>query len=177
MYPYQETYEAAAALYAQRSVRTTPPKGASVWCKHMVCIEHDGVPYCLNNNSSHGQLEPAKVDHGLHRRALIIERHHAKVKAVYEFCMSKNLGDIWVMCGGGAQLQVFFGNRSGYVAILYLDLEDMEEQKRMADYLVAVGNESHSLVVNGAQNDDYFEDLSIAGIRLRTHRSVYGTDS
>ncbi len=174
MYPYQETFQAAAALFAQRDVQTTPPRGASAWSKHMVCIEHDGVPYCLNNNDCFGKLDPSKVDHGLRRRSLIIERYHAKVKAVYEYCMAQDLGDIWVMCGGGMQLQVFFGNRKGYVAILYLDLEDLGEQERLADYLTAVGNKSHTLVVNGAQNDPFFEGLDIAGVQLRTHRAVYG---
>lgn len=174
MYPYLETYQAAAALFSQRGFETTPPRGASVWSKHMVCLEHDGVPYCLNNNDCYGKLDASKIDRGLQRRQLIIQRYHAKVKAVYDYVAAQGLGDIWAMCGGGAQLQVFFGNRKGYVAILYLDLEDLGEQERLSDYLTAVGNQSHTLVVNGLANDPYFESMSIAGVQLRTHKATYG---
>jgi hypothetical protein len=169
-----------AALYQKHGLSVTAPKGNSRWGQTMVCAEHDDVPYCMD---AHGKADTdpeqlkRDVQHTVTRRALIIERHHAKIKAVYEYCQSLGVGDIWVMCGGGAQLQAFFGNQSGYLAILYLDLEDIESQESMSEYLASCGNKTFLLQVNWAANDKLFEGrFNVNNIELRLHRAVYGAE-
>lgn len=172
-YPYAQTFEAAAALYRARGLDVTSPRGNNHWGRHMVCAEHDGVPYCMNTNDCFGNLDPGKVDHAIRHRELTIQRHHSLVKSVYQHCKTLGVGDVWVMCGGGAQLQAFFGNRKGYLAILYLTLESRPHGDQ-ADHLKAVGNELWTLQVQTAENDVLFQHCNVPGVRVRSHASVYG---
>jgi hypothetical protein len=161
-----------AALYARHGLAVTLPKGGAWHTRTMVCAEHDGVPYCMD---AHG--DPSRVAHGVAHRALMIARHHAKIRAVYEYCAALGVGDIWVLSGGGAQLQAFFGNTTGYLAILYLDMADLRQQQDLAGYLKLVGNTTHTLQVNWAKNDELFEGrFKVKGVKLRTHRQTYGKD-
>ena len=160
-------------VYAQFGLAVTTPKGRSRWGETMVCCEHDGLPYCMD---AHGEID--KIGHGVRHRALTIERHHPMVKAVYEHCVNAGIGDVWVLCGGGSQLQAFFGNAKGYLGILYLDLEDLKEHQQVSEngYLEAVGNKTFTLQVNGEDNDVVFDGFAVAGVELRTHAATYGVD-
>jgi hypothetical protein len=171
---------ALAALYLPHGLSVTTPKGNSRWGETMVCAEHDEVPYCMNayggENTDPDTLKRS-VEHSVTHRALTIERHHALIKAIYKYCVGLEVGDIWVLCGGGAQLQAFFGNQSGYLAILYLDLEDIESQESMSEYLASCGNKTFLLQVNGAANDKLFEGrFNVNNIELSLHRTVYGAE-
>lgn len=157
--------------YRKHGLEVTAPKGNCRYGKTMVCAEHDGVPYCMD---AHGRGDYA---HGVQHRKLIIERHHARIKSVYEYCQALGVGDIWVLSGGGGQLQAFFGNSTGYLAIMYLDMENRAEQDELEDYLEACGNTTFDLQVNFTKNDPLFEGkFNIPGIRMRTSREVYGDD-
>jgi hypothetical protein len=74
------------------------------------------------------------------------------------------------MVGGGAQIQVFFQNESGYIAILYLSLDyDCDS------YTYEEEKDNYALQVNGSKNDILFEeDLNIETLTVRSHASVYG---
>lgn len=157
------------AVYREFGLTVTPPKGNCWFGKHMVCAEHEGVPYCMD---AHGSGD---YSHGVKHRELLIQRHHTLIKAVYDYCVGLDVGDIWVLSGGGAQLQAFFGNSTGYLAILYLDMEDPSEQEALEEYLEACGSKTFTLQVNWNHNDPLFEGrFSIPGIELRTCREVYG---
>lgn len=170
-YPYQVSFEAAAALYAKHGLSVTPPLGNNHWGKSMVCAEHDGVPYCMNTHNSHGKLDPSKVAHVVEHRKQTIERHHDVVKAVYQYCMSQGFGPVWAMCGGGAQLQVFFGCKDGYVAILYLSLES-RWQEEVDDELQ---DGAYVLQIQSGSYDDKFAAMNIPGVTPRTWAEVYGS--
>ena len=159
----------AVTLFAERGLAVVPAKGAPRGDEHLVSAEHDGVPYSHNLRDCFGKPDASKLDHALLHRHLTIERHHALVKAIYDHCANQGVGDIWAMCGGGCQLQVFFGNHTGYLAILYLDLEDLDEQERLSEsgYLAAVGNETCTLVVNWARNNPLFRNFSHPRIKVR----------
>lgn len=168
----QLSREELAEIYAAHGLAVTDPKGNSRWGKTMVCAAHDGVPYCMD---CHGH--PDNASHGVQHRALMIERHHARIKAVYDYCAALDVGDIWVLSGGGAQLQAFFGNHTGYLAILYLDMADASEQEKLSDYMAACGNASFTLQVNWRSNDPLFEGrFSHEGIELLTHAAAYGRE-
>ncbi|MEG0869646.1 MAG: hypothetical protein RSG77_21775 [Hafnia sp.] len=151
-----QTDEERIAMYAQYGVEVTVPKGRSWHSKSLMCAEHDGVPYCMDEHSHFFEDDSDReLRHSILHRKLMIERHHEKIKAIYEYCVGLDVGDIWVMAGGGAQLQAFFGNSTGYLAILYLDMEDLNECVN-SDYLKAIGNTKYTLKVNFSKNNKYF---------------------
>lgn len=165
-----DTFVRLQALFGQYGLTIVPTKGAGRWFKHMVTAEYDGVPYCMEPRDGHGGINPGRVPDNMLHYQLTIERHHQQVKGVYEFLSQKQeLGDVWAMIGGGSQLQVFFGNKSGYLAILYLTLEDLDEQQHLSSngYLAACGNESFTLDIQGADKNKIFEGLKVSGVKVR----------
>lgn len=156
------------ALYAQHGLAVTVPKGRCSFSRSLMCAEHDGVPYCVDEHD-HSFEEEGRIDSLLHcikHRELIIERHHDKIKQIYDYCVGLDVGDIWVMSGGGSQLQAFFGNNTGYLAILYLDMEDITEEVN-SEYMAAIGNTTLTLKVNWVRNNALFVNrFDIPGIEL-----------
>lgn len=140
------------------------------------CISfmHDEVPYSFSHSinvfvtSDVEEQLNEKLEHSLKHFNLTIERHHEMVKSIYQLCMNIYDEDIWVMIGGGCQLQVFFGNSEGYIGTLYLS---MDSKKYKEEDLHA------SFTVNGANNDKYFIDtFNIENIHFNSHKSIYGKD-
>jgi len=141
-------------------------KGNSRWGEHMVAIVHDGVQYALDHHG-HTKGGLPDIEGGIEHLKIIQKLNHHKVKSIYQYLMAQGMGDIWVMSGGGSQVQAFFGNSSGYVAILYLDNEKRK-----------VTAKEHVLQVQSAQNDKYFNgkisQLDISGVKVSTYQEAYG---
>lgn len=156
------------SAYAKHGLIVERPKGGSWHSKTMMAAPHDGVQYCVDNHGHH--LKAGREDsilHGIWHREQLIKRHHAMIKTIYEYCVALEVGDIWVLCSGGAQLQAFFGNKTGYLAILYLDMED-ENERVDDDYLKAVGNQKLTLQVNWKHNNPLFVGkFKMPGVKLR----------
>ncbi|GBG14840.1 TonB-dependent receptor [Novimethylophilus kurashikiensis] len=146
--------------YAAHGLTVTALTEGSPWFNHrgtMVVAEHDGVQYVMD---CHGDLR--NVEENVIHRKLIIERHHTIVKQMYEFCTSLNVGGIWVLCGGGTQLQAFFGNDTGYLGVLYLSM--VTTQPRRGRF---------TFNVNFSKNDQYFDGKpNLPGIRIVLHRDT-----
>jgi len=64
-------------------------------------------------------------------------------------------GDVWVLAGGGTQLQAFFGCSHGYLAILGLGDEDEDEPWESCD-----------LQPQFEHNEPLFADFDYPGIKL-----------
>lgn len=158
------TQEESLAAYRAAGLEPTVPKGNSRWGTYMVCVEHDAVPYCMDH---HGELR--NVEHVVLHRKLAIERHHEMVKKVYEYCSARCDTPVWAMCGGGSQVQVFFGTVTGYLGILYLTLEDLAEQERLTanGYLEACGCESYVLVLQTGAGKAVFSGMQVPGVEVR----------
>ncbi len=102
-----------------------------------------------------------------------IQRHNDIIEKVYKYIESKYGKEIWIMSGGGAQLQAFYGNNTGYLATLYLDMEDPDDN----DDLEAAGRgdgSTFTLTVNGSKNDKNFKDLHISKVEVLYSRDLYG---
>jgi len=102
-----------------------------------------------------------------------IQRHNDIIEKVYKFIESKYGKEIWIMSGGGAQLQAFYGNKDGYLATLYLDMEDPKDN----DDLLAAGRgdgSTFTLTVNGSKNDKNFKDCHIPNVEVLYSRDLYG---
>jgi hypothetical protein len=124
-----DTFTRLQTMYRHYGFDVTPAKGKSSHSKVLVTAEKDGVPYSVEPNDVYGHVDPTKIAHTVKHYKLTVKRHHKEVKAVYDFLMQNHkeaLGDVWVMMGGGGQLQAFFGNHTGYLGILYLSLESLK---------------------------------------------------
>lgn len=162
-----EVVQYLPALYAAEGLAVTPARGHRD--KTMMAHMHDGVQYTVDD---HGKLDVSRSTGHL---KLIIDRHHTVVKAVYEYCVALGVGDIWALSGGGCQLQVFFGNRTGYLAVLYLDMDDSpmgqayktDSTSPKTDWIMQI---------QSVKNDPLFANMNIPGVKARTCFEVYGAD-
>jgi len=142
------------------------------------CISFDigNVPYsfsntnnlhCYNYNNVEKELDN-RINHSINHFKLAYQRHHNIIKEVYELCSSLYNEDIWVMMGGGMQIQAFFGNSSGYIGILYLSMDD--ENFEPSDFKA-------SFTVNGKDNDKFFiNSFNVPNIDFSSHHSIYCKD-
>lgn len=154
-------------LYASEGFEVTlPVKGNNDKTSVAVAYWHDGVQYMMD---THGKLY---VEHTTSHLKLIIERHHSVVKEIYDYCVGLNVGDIWAMSGGGCQLQVFFGNTTGYLGTLYLDMDDSPMGKSYGGRRRK--KEDWTFQVNRNKNDPLFTPMQIKGVKVRTCFEVYG---
>lgn len=147
--------------FASFGINAQPVKGACYFMKAATSIVHDDVQYAISFNEGDQQEYKLKsIAHHVDHFEQIKQRHHDIVKYVYDFLKNKEgIGDLWAMSGGGAQIQVFFGNTTGYVGILYLDMDSPEENKGRKG--------KFTLVPNFAKNNHYFKDFDHPKIKVR----------
>ena len=167
-------YDEVKKLFQVQGLKCVKPKGLrKEEDRDTVCTVFDGVRYHLSlmkngswNNDSR-TVEKAKQEADEHKE--MIDWYHPLVKQIYEKIKQfPNVGDVWAMEGGGMQHQVFFGNETGYLAILYLD---MKSKKKKPVY------HNYTLQVNWSKNDKLFKDFKVEHVKVRTSESVYGKDS
>lgn len=162
--------------FAEVGVKVVEPKGVTK-CgdRTNLAVIHDGIQYVMYHMKSHhffGDNQHSSVSSQAKKYEEIVKRHHKLIKEVHGYIQKKYQGDLWVMSGGGAQLQAFFGNETGYLAILYLDMENPDENDMLED----IGRKGVNLVVNGGRNDEHFKDFKMDGVKLITHKELYGTN-
>lgn len=143
-------------MYRQYGLEVGVPAGRAEFSDSMMSAPFDGVPYCVDEHNwlvLHGS--DRKVRRAIHHRQGMIERYHPRIKAVYDYCTGLRKGDIWVLAGGGLQLQAFFGCSEGYLAILGLGWEDESEPWESCD-----------LQPQFEHNEPLFADFVHPGIQL-----------
>lgn len=169
--PADPDFAKTAALYASQGLEVTAPAGASWSGRTMVCAHHEGVPYCLNVHNE--QDTPAeryaeKVRLAIADRAQIIDLYHPLIRQVYDYCVGLDVGDIWVLVGGGSSHICYFGNKTGYLAILHLDRKQVQRKRTRQKCLDFTGKRRYTLEVNWERNNHLFHGkLAIQGLRLR----------
>ena len=127
-------------------------------------IMHDGVKYHLYLMKSENlNAVERKIDN--YRE--FVNRYHQLIKEVRDKIQKiPGVGKVWVMDGGGAQHQAFFGNKNGYLGILYLDLRNSKLKE----------DNVYDFIINGNNNDDLLKDLKHPRIKVVTSFSIYGKD-
>lgn len=80
-----------------------------------VKVMHDGVPYTIDCYH-----DLSKVAEKAAKFYILLERHHADIKRLYEAWQPLCPKPMHVMSGGGLQLQAFFSTPRQYEGILYL---------------------------------------------------------
>lgn len=155
------------AMYAKFGLKVGIPHGRAWHCKTMMVASYDGIPYCMDEHNKFIESgDTSGIRHSILHRELIIERHHEKIKYIHQHLTEKTSGDVWVLAGGGAQLQAFFGCSQGYIGILYLDMENLEEYVD-SSYLEAIGNASFTLHIQNSLYDIHFDSFKHPEIEIR----------
>jgi hypothetical protein len=72
---------------------------------------------------------------------------------------------IWVHCSGGSQLQAFYGCFNGYLAILYLSLENAPASTPKD--LEALAKKSSTLQPQFKHNEHLIKKPSIPGVKVQ----------
>jgi hypothetical protein len=94
----------------------------------------------------------------------IIIRYYSLIKTIYDYCETIAEGPLWTMCGGGMQLQQFYGDDNGYICIQYLAMEDVEEDKYIGS-LTVQGSRSKKMkikkteIIENSKNIEIPEDI------------------
>ena len=118
----------------------------------------------MKNTNKKERKASAKVSYGKYIE--IRDSYHPLIKRVYNAILEQlpQVGDIWVMSGGGMQLQAFFGNKNGYLGILYFGMEKQKDK----------GNQKWSMVLQGYDKDELFKNFVMDEIEIKTCYSIYG---
>lgn len=161
----EQTDDERIEMWASYGLKVSVPEGRCKFSDSLMLAEYDGVPYCVDE---HSKLVRQGKDHGIHRsishRQMMIDCYHEKIKSVYNYCLSLDRGPVWVLTGGGAQVQAFFGYDQGYFAILYLDMHDAPRNTEAERDKLS--KRKHSLVPQFEKHEPLFERLKLPGVKI-----------
>ena len=82
-------------------------------------LDYDGIPYLFEIMRSNLKDRKAQIDKEIKEHEVFVERYHWLHKKMYDH-LSTKIPDASIMEGGGSQIQTFFSDSKGYIAILYL---------------------------------------------------------
>lgn len=82
-------------------------------------------------------------------------RYYKIVKALYDYCETIAEGELWTMSSGGMQLQQFYGDDKGYIVILYLSMEN-DDENTWTHSSSRIG----SITPQGDRNEKKFKDFN-----------------
>lgn len=164
--PLKLNFEKLTVAYQAHGLSVVAPSEPAPFSETMVCAVHDGVPYCMDCHD-----DESDIPRGILHRQLMIDRHHALIKEIQAWCTQKTGGPVWVLCGGGSQMSAFFGNSTGYLALLYLSHVDLLGKPDMASYHKSLRSRKYTLQVQWDHNDKFFRGFKHADINKRTSAS------
>lgn len=154
------------SFFKKNSFEISEAKGCSRHSE-MIAINKEGIQFTIQVSDEKNMLEDIEYLNIM----LENKEYLNKIKSIYFYLKELSIGDIWVMVGGGSQIQAFFGNSKGYIAILYLDIATNVSNKP----------KKHTLQVNGKNNDKYFNgkvsSYQQKNVIMRTHVEVYGVSA
>ena len=158
-------YSEIKEMFKRRGIKVYRPKGLRrEGDRDTVAIKHDKVRYHISIMKGTAQSRKDDVDEKIENHNKNIELYHELTKKAYLELQRLGIKDLWAMEGGGMQVQIFFGDITGYLGILYLDMR----------YPKKLRNEDYSLQVDREKNDEIFENFSAEGIRVSSHFSKWG---
>ncbi len=122
---------------------------------------HDGVRYNLylmkdqDQERCNGEVEDYRE---------LVQNYHPLIKELYNSLQrTPGIGRVWVMEGGGMQQQAFFGNKDGYIGILYLGMKGKGVVKSKLTFQI-----------NGLKNDALLKDFKHERLEVKTSFATYG---
>ena len=121
-------YDEIKEMFINEGLKPIKPKGLRKECdRDTIAIRNKGVKYHISimKGKSEERLESVKTKAKLHPKFLL--KYHKVTKEICDHLTTKGIENVWAMEGGGAQYQIFFGDKNGYIAILYLDMKNGEK--------------------------------------------------
>jgi len=155
-------------MWERHGLAVAVPAGRASFSGSMMLAPHDGVPYCVDEDTHYARTgSDDRMLHAIQHRQMMIDCYHAKIKAVYHYCLALGRGPVWVLSGGGALVQAFFGYEQGYFAILRLDMQDVP--RNTGQQRAGLAKRTHSLTPNFEHHEPLFERLDIPGVKVCLH--------
>lgn len=89
-------------------------------------LTHDNVLYSIYvMREKRGKTRKEAIRHQVERHKEHVERYHHINKQIFDY-LKERKEHVTVMAGGGGQMQAFFSDENGYLAILYYNLRGEE---------------------------------------------------
>lgn len=115
--------ESIIASYSDFGIIAEPVKGSAWHTQSMVAVNHDGIQYGLDDRGRYAaEKDKNSIEHAIKHFKLMSTHYHNRIKTIHNHLVSKSNEPIWVLAGGGYQIQASFGNKNGYIATLDLDM-------------------------------------------------------
>lgn len=149
-------------IFKKYGIDSQPVNGANSSLKRASSIDYGGVHYAICFHNDKIKEKEESISRGFSHFEQVKKRHHEKVKSVYDFLMASDevKHPIWVMMGGQAQIQAFFGNEDGYIAILYLDFDDNNDygyknnKKKKNTYTMIPQKRNYDFIFENLENTE-----------------------
>jgi len=116
-------------------------------------LDYDGIPYLFEIMRSNLKDRKAQIDKEIKEHEVFVERYHWLHKKMYDH-LSTKIPDASIMEGGGSQIQTFFSDSKGYIAILYLK----GRNKKLKD------TDVYTLQMQ--RDVDWFDDLDLKQVKV-----------
>ena len=157
---YDGGYNEIKQFFIENGLNPIKPKSINKeYDRDTVCIKHDKVPYHISIMKDKTEIRKESVLKHITKHNDNIEKYHKIVKKLYDNIVKLNIKDLWVLEGAGAQVQMFFGDKTGYIAILYLDLRNE-----------ATAQQTYTLQIQNSKNNKLFENFKMEGIEIKKHK-------
>lgn len=152
-------------IFSAHGIKYKPLIGAARFMDRACSIDYDGVQYTIEIYEKDHNSVKKEIAEKLSRFEQLKCRYHDIIKNAYQFLkLQEELGDIWVLVGGGQQIQAFFGNKNGYIGILYLGMLDEIENAKSK-------SKKFTLEANFKNNNKYFKNFSHPLVSFRKSKS------
>lgn len=149
--------------YLDFGLHVEPIKGSAWHTQSMVAVNHDGIQYGLDDRGRYAlEKDKNSIEHAIMHFKLMSSHYHNRIKAIHDHLMTKTSDPIWVLAGGGYQIQASFGNKNGYIATLDLDINSfvkvgVENPQRAK----AIMNKKYEIAMNTNNFNDFFSDFKL----------------
>jgi hypothetical protein len=154
--------------YADLGIIVEPVVGNAWHTKTMVAINYDNVQYAIDDRAEYLlDTDKSVIEKRIKDFNLLKMYYHSRIKRIYDYLVTRTADDVWVLVGGGSQLTAFFGNKHGYIAILYLDdPEYMNPDIIDVRKTEKIKSKKYTLAIQFSRNNHYFDDCLIKNLKI-----------
>jgi hypothetical protein len=155
--------ESIIAAYSDFGIVAEPVKGGAWHTQSMVAVYHGGIQYGLDDRGRYAaEKDKNSIEHAIKHFKLMSTHYHNRIKTIHNHLVSKSNEPIWVLAGGGYQIQASFGNKNGYIATLDLDINSfvkvgVENLQRAK----TISNKKYEISMNANNFNGFFSDFKL----------------
>jgi len=164
------------ALYLRMGIIPRIVRGNWKDGDYMYSHYYDDVQYTIDDFGDYEiDIDATYLLDCLEAREMLISRHHALIKEVYNYIKTKTKTHIWVRVNAGAQLNCTFGDNLGEVAHLRLDFVDDERKQEAVQRLqellgieveVDFDRDNFTLIISDAESLEMFKEYENPSIEV-----------